>query len=67
MTAAQAIILIGGSFVLMSVMVAWMRRTTENERELMQRRHDEWVANGSNPDEKPNFYMGSGGGNTGGG
>ena len=66
MTAAQAIILVGGSFVLMSAMIAWMRRANKREALTMQRRYDEWVANGSHPDEKPNFFTGSQGSGGGG-
>jgi hypothetical protein len=61
MTAAHAIIVIGGSFLLMSAMITWMRSANRREQTQMQRRYDEWVANGSHPDEKPNFFTGSGG------
>ncbi len=61
MSAVQAIILIGGSFLLLAVMIAFMVRANESERRIMQRRHQEWIANGSIPEEKPNFYTGHGG------
>ena len=61
MNAAQAIILIGGSVVMMSAMIAWMIRANNSEQQLMARRYEEWIAGGSIPEEKPNFYTGSGG------
>jgi hypothetical protein len=66
MTAAHAIIVIGGSFLLMSAMIGWMRRANKREQQLMARRTEEWIANGSPPDEKPNFYTGSAGSGGGG-
>jgi hypothetical protein len=62
MNATHAVILIGGSFLLMWAMVAWMLRANKREKEVIERRHQEWIAAGSNPDEKPNFFSGSAGG-----
>ena len=61
MDAAQAVILIAGSLAMMSAMIAWMSRVTKSEQQLMARRHEEWIAGGSIPDEKPNFHTCSGG------
>jgi hypothetical protein len=66
MTAAHAIIVIGGSVFLMSVMIVWMRRANRRERVHMRRRTEEWMANGAKPDDKPNFYAGSAGSGSGG-
>jgi hypothetical protein len=62
MNAAQAVIVIGGFLVLMSVMVVLMIRINRREREIMERRHEEWIARGSIPEEKPNFFSGNPGG-----
>ncbi len=67
MNAAQAVILIGGSLAMLSALIAWMQRANKREQQLMQRRYEEWIANGSIPEEKPNFFMGSSGGSGGGG
>ena len=61
MTAIQAILVIAGFGGLVWAMVAWMVRANRREQEIMQRRHEEWLANGSNPDEKPNFFSGPSG------
>lgn len=62
MTAAQTVILIGGFLLLMSAMIAWMARANRHEKEIIERRHRAWIARGSIPEEKPNFYSGFGGG-----
>jgi signal recognition particle GTPase len=62
MTVVQAVVVIGGSLALMSLMIAGMARANNHERQVIERRHAERIANGSNPDEKPNFFSGSGGG-----
>ncbi len=67
MNAAQVVILIGGSLAMLSALIAWMHGANKREQRLMQRRYEEWIANGSIPEEKPNFFMGSAGSNTGGG
>lgn len=61
MTAAQAVILVAGSLVLLTAMIALMIRANNRETAIMQRRCDEWIANGSHPDEEPNFFTGSSG------
>lgn len=66
MTAAQAVILVGGALVFIAAMVALMTRANNREHRIMQRRRQEWIANGSIPDEEPNFYTGTGGGGGGG-
>lgn len=65
MNAAQAVIVIGGFLVLTWAMIAWMSRANRREKEIMERRHHEWIAGGSIPEEQPNFYTGSGGGSGG--
>jgi hypothetical protein len=64
MTAAQAIILVGGSLLLITAMIKLMVRANQRERRYMQRRYEEWVAGGSIPEDKPNFYSGSEGGSS---
>jgi hypothetical protein len=59
MTAVQVTIVIAGSLVLMWAMVAWMRRINENERRCMERRRQEWTANGRVPGQEPNFFSGT--------
>jgi hypothetical protein len=65
MNAVQAVILIGGFAGLMWAMVSWMMRANRREKEIIERRHNEWVARGSDPDEKPNFFSGNLGGGSG--
>ena len=65
MNAAQAVILIGGSLAMMSAMIACLIRANRREKEIIARRHQEWIAGGSNPDEKPNFFSGNLGGGSG--
>ncbi len=62
MNAAQAVIVIGGFAVLMWAMIAWMSRVSRREKEIMERRHEEWIAGGAIPEEKPNFFSGNPGG-----
>ena len=62
MNAAQAVIVIGGFLVLMSAMIALMIRVNRREKETIERRYEEWIAGGSDPDEKPNFFSGNAGG-----
>jgi hypothetical protein len=59
MTAAEVVIVTGGSLVLMSLMTALTHRVNKGEQRTIERRHQEWVANGSIPEEKPNFYSGN--------
>jgi uncharacterized membrane protein len=58
MTAAQAVILIVGFLVLVAGMVVLMIRANNREKEVMQQRREEWIANGSHPEEEPNYYTG---------
>ena len=60
MTAVQGVILVGGSLLLTTPVIAWMVRVNQSERRHMERRWAEWIAGGSIPEEKPNFYSGSG-------
>lgn len=62
MSAAQIVILAAGFLVLTAAMVAAMRKANETERRSMQRRHQEWIERGCEPDERPNFYAGDSGG-----
>ena len=59
MTAVQAVIVVGGSLLLMTPVIALMIRANQSERRYMERRA-EWIAGGRIPEEKPNFYSGSG-------
>jgi hypothetical protein len=61
MTVAQAIIVVGGSFLFMTVITAAMVRANQSERRTMERRRAEWIAGGRIPEEEPNFYTGPGG------
>lgn len=65
MIVIQAILVISGFGCVMWAMVAWMVRANKREQEIMDRRRQEWIANGSDPDEEPNFYTGFGGGSGG--
>ncbi len=60
MTVDQAVIVIGGSFLLLAAMIALMRRTNQAERRYMERRRQEWIDAGRIPGEEPNFYSGPG-------
>ena len=62
MIAIQAFLVIAGCGGLVWAMVAWMVRANRREHEIMARRHGNWMANGSNRDEKPNFFSGNSGG-----
>lgn len=54
------IFLVGAGFVgLLWAMIAWMIRANRREREYMERRRQEWIADGSRPDEEPKFYSGT--------
>ena len=61
MNTAQAVIVVGGSLVLLTAMIAAMIRAIRSERQQMERRREEWIAGGCVPEDKPNFYSGSGG------
>jgi hypothetical protein len=61
MAAVQAVIAVGGSFLLLTPVIALMIRPNQSERRHMERRWAEWIAGGRIPEEKPNFYSGSGG------
>jgi hypothetical protein len=58
MNAAQMAIVIGVSLVLLTAIIAVMSRANRRERRRIERRHADWIAEGSNPEEKPNFYAG---------
>jgi hypothetical protein len=61
MTAIQAVIVVGGSFLLLTALIALMIRANQSERRYIERRREEWIAGGRIPEEKPpNFYSGSG-------
>ena len=60
MTALQAAIVIGGSFVLVTMMIAVMNRMNRSEQLIMERRRAEWMARGGDPDDEPMFYSGAG-------
>jgi tRNA A37 N6-isopentenylltransferase MiaA len=59
MTAVQAVIVVGGSLLLLTAMIAGMIRANQSERRYMERRREEWIAGGRIPEEEPNFYSGS--------
>jgi hypothetical protein len=58
MTAVQAVIVIGGSFLLIAAMIAAMIRANQSEQRYMRRRRDEWIAGGRIPEDEPNFFSG---------
>lgn len=60
MTTAQAVLVAGGSLVLLTIMIAAMIRLNRSERRLMERRRKAWIAEGRVPEDEPNFYSGSG-------
>jgi hypothetical protein len=62
----QMVLVAAGFAGLMWAMIAWMIRANNRERDAIQRRRQEWIANGGHPDEEPNFFTGSGGGPGGG-
>ena len=61
MNAGQAVIVVGGSLLLLTAMIAAMIRANQRERRHMEYRREEWVARGSIPEEEPKFYACSGG------
>jgi hypothetical protein len=61
MTTAQAVIVVGGSLLLMTPMTAIMIRANQRERRYIERRRQEWIDGGRIPEEEPNFYSGNGG------
>ena len=61
MNAGQAVIVVGGSLLLLTAMIAAMIRATQSQRRNMEHRREEWVARGSIPEEEPKFYACSGG------
>jgi hypothetical protein len=46
MTVSQAVIVIGGSLLLLTAMITLMVRATQSERRYMQRRRAEWIVGG---------------------
>jgi hypothetical protein len=64
MTAVQAVIVVGGSFLFLTPVIALMIRANQSERRHIERRRAEWIAGGRIPEEEPNFYSGFGGGSS---
>jgi hypothetical protein len=60
MNTAHAVIVVCGALVLLTAMIAVMIRANRSERRQMQRQRAEWIAEGSVPEDEPNFYSGSG-------
>ncbi len=61
MNGVQEVSLAGGGSALIAVAIAVMARINRKERVMMERRLAAWRAAGSVPEERPNFYSGSGG------
>lgn len=61
MSAVHAVILIGGSTVLITLAVTVMSRINQSERHRMERRRQAWIDAGSIPEDEPNFFSGSSG------
>jgi heme O synthase-like polyprenyltransferase len=61
MTPVHAVIVIGGSVLILTASIAMMHWANQSERRVMERRRAEWIAGGRVPEEEPNFYTGSGG------
>jgi hypothetical protein len=61
MTTVHAVIVLGGSLLILTASTAMMIRANRSERRVIERRTAEWIAGGCVPEEKPNFYTGSGG------
>ena len=62
MNAIEVAIVVAGTLMVAAAMIAVMVRINQSERRLMDRRHEEWIAGGSVPEEKPNFFSGNLGG-----
>ena len=62
MNAVEAAIVVVGTLIVAAAMIAVMVRINLSEQRLMQRRHEEWIAGGSVPEDKPNFFSGNLGG-----
>jgi hypothetical protein len=58
MSSGQAVLIVIVSLVIIASMTAVMIGVNQSERRIMQRRRQEWIARGSLPEEKPNFYVG---------
>lgn len=58
--------LTGGGLALIAVAFTVMIRINRKERLVMERRRAAWIAAGSIPEDRPNFYSGSGGDSIGG-
>lgn len=61
MTSVQEIVLLVGFVAAATAMIAIMVRANRNELRTIQRRRQEWIDAGADPDDEPNFYSGSGG------
>ena len=60
MNAAQIVIVVVGDALLsLTVMIGAMVWANKSERPYTERRREEWVAQGSIPEEEPNFYSGT--------
>ena len=63
MTAVQVVIVVGGSLLLLTLMITLMSWANQRERRYMERRRAEWIAGGRIPEESRSFIQaGSGGG-----
>jgi uncharacterized protein (DUF305 family) len=60
MNTAQAVLVAGGSLMLLLAMIAAMIRANRSERRQMEHQREEWIAEGKVPEDEPNFYSGSG-------
>jgi hypothetical protein len=62
MTSLQVVLVVVGSLALAWAMTALMVRANRKERRSMERRRQAWIDSGADPDDKPNFFSGSGSG-----
>lgn len=60
MPVVQIFALFGGSLLLLTASVVIMYRAVQSQQQTMDRAHQEWVDEGSIPEEKPNFYFDGG-------
>jgi hypothetical protein len=58
MSAAQMAIVIVGSLALLIAILYMMILANRRERRIIERRRAQWIAEGSIPEDKPNFYSG---------
>ena len=62
MNAVQTVMVIVGSLALCWAVIGWMVRANRVERQSIERRRQEWLDSGADPDDEPNFFSGSGSG-----